>query len=170
MKRVNFMLLTTAFALGYAAPVFSQQTLPEVTVVPANYKYLKTVGGKEVAIPVERLQRAAATYDITKSEYYEEDYDTYFISFKLPDGELLAAYDQKGKLMHTAERYKNIQLPSAVTRAVVEKYPKWAISKDVYLVKYFDDKGGSAVTKYKLILLNGTKRIRVQVNENGEVS
>lgn len=169
MKRVNLMLVATACALGYAVPALSQQTLPEVTVVPANYKYLKNVGGKEVAMPVERLQRAAATYDVTKSEYYEEDYDTYFISFKLPDGEILAAYDQSGKLMRTAERYKNIQLPSAVTKAVVTKYPNWAIAKDVYLVKYFDDKGAT-VKKYKLLLQNGTKRIRVQVDENGEVS
>lgn len=170
MKHTKFMLLAGIFAVGFAAPAFCQQPLPEVIVIPANYKYLKNVGGKQVAIPVQRLERAAATYDITKNEYYEEDYETYFISFKLPEGQILAAYDKSGKLMHTAEKYKNVQLPSAVTQAIAGRFPNWSITKDVYLVTYFDDKGGSAAKKYKLVLANGTQRIRVQVNEKGEIS
>lgn len=164
------MLAAGICAVGYAAPALCQQTLPPVTVVAANYKYLKNVGGKEVPIPAQRLQRAAAAYDIKNSEFYEEDFDTYFISFRLPDGEILAAYDQNGKLLRTAERYKNVTLPSAVSKAVVERFPNWGITKDVYLVKYFDDKSGNAVKKYKLVLQNGTKRLRVQVDEQGQFS
>lgn len=36
----------------------------------------------------------------------------------------------------TAERYKDIALPETVRNAVAERYPKWAISKDIYQVKY----------------------------------
>ncbi len=80
----------------------------------ANYKYLKTVGGKEVPVAAQRLQRAAASYDIKNSVYYEEDYDTYFISFALPEGQILAAYDANGKLLRTAEHYHNVALPSSI--------------------------------------------------------
>jgi hypothetical protein len=30
--------------------------------------------------------------------------------------------------------------------------------------------GGTTVKKYKLVLQNGTKQVRVQVNEDGEIS
>lgn len=165
------MLLAGVCTLGYTSAAFSQEILPEVSVIATNYKYLKNVNGKEVAVPVQRLQRMAASYDIKNSDYYEEDYDTYFISFYLPEGEILAAYDKDGKLIRTAEKYKNVRLPSTVATAVVTKFPNWSISKDVYLVSYYDDNnGGKAVKKYKLVLENGNKRIRVQVSEDGEIS
>ncbi len=166
MKHSTFLLMAGIFMLS-AAPAFSQ-LLPAVTVVPANYKYLKTVGGKEVAIPVQRLQRTAAAYDIKESEYYEEDYDTYFISFYLPEGQILAAYDSTGKLIRTAEKYKNVKLPSVVTKSVTTRFPNWAITKDTYLVTYFEETGQST-KKYKLLLENGSKRIRIETNEQGEI-
>ena len=164
------MLLAGLFGLGYAMPGFSQETLPEVTVTAANYKYLKTVGGQQVSVPVQRLQRMAASYDIKSSDYYEEDYETYFISFYLPEGQILAAYDKDGKLIRTAEKYKNVLLPAVVTKSVVDRFPNWSISKDVYMVNYYDEGGKTTVKKYKLVLQNGSKRMRVQVNEEGEIS
>ncbi|WP_431209572.1 nicotinate-nucleotide adenylyltransferase [Puia sp. P3] len=169
MRPSKFMVLAGVFAICHAVPAFSQETLPEVTVTAANYKYLKSVNGQDVAVPVKRLQRMAASYDIRNSDIYEEDYDTYFISFYLPEGEILAAYDKDGKLLRTAEKYKNVKLPAAVSKAVITKFPNWSITKDVYLVNYFDD-GGAKVKKYKLVLQNGTKQVRVQVNEDGEIS
>lgn len=169
MKSGSLKLLMAVCALGFVSSGFSQQPLPEITVVAANYKYLKTVNGKEVAIPVRRLQRVAASYDIKNSEFYEEDYDSYFISFYLPEGQILAAYDKNGKLIRTAEKYKNVQLPSTVTKAVAERFPNWGVTKDIYLVNYYEQ-NGTAVKKYKLLLQNGSKRIRIQVNEQGEIS
>jgi hypothetical protein len=168
MKRSVLLPVVMVLTIGYAVPVLAQETLPEVTVVATNYKYLKEVGGKEVAQPVQMLQRSAAGYDIKKSEYYEDDYDSYFISFYLPEGQILAAYDKNGKLLRTAEKYQNVKLPAAVTSAVTNKYPNWRISNDVYQVTYYDDKG--ADKKYKLLLENGNKRIKVKVNEAGEFS
>lgn len=170
MKPGTFMLVAGLCAWGYTTPAFCQEVLPEVSVIATNYKYLKNVGGKEIAQPVQRLQRMAASYDVKNSDFYEEDYDSYFISFYLPEGEILAAYDKDGKLLRTAEKYKDIKLPSTVTKAVITQYPNWSITKDIYQVNYYGQDGGSAVKKYKLVLQNGTKRLRVQVNEKGEIS
>lgn len=165
------MVLAGLAAWGYTAPVFAQQPLPEVTVIAANYKYLRNVDGKVVTVPVQKLQRMAASYDIRNSEFYEEDYDTYFISFYLPDGEILAAYDKNGKILRTAEKYKDIRLPARVTNAIGERFPRWSIAKDVYIVNYYDNgNGGKATKKFKLLLQNGDKRVRVQVDENGDFS
>lgn len=166
MKRSVLTLVLAVFALGYTLPVIAQEVLPEVTVVATNYKYLKSVGGKEVAQPVQVLQRAAAAYDVKKSEYYEDDYDNYFISFYIPEGQILAAYDKSGKLLRTAEKYKNVKLPSTVTNAVATRFPNWRISDDVYQVTYYEASG--ADKKYKLLLENGNKRMKVKINEKGE--
>ncbi|MDP4265094.1 MAG: nicotinate-nucleotide adenylyltransferase [Bacteroidota bacterium] len=166
MKQSIFMLIAGACTLGCTVPAFSQDTLPEVIVVATNYKYIKAVGGKEVAQPVNLLQRAAAAYDVKNSDYYEDDYDTYFVSFFIPDGQILAAYDKSGKLIRTAEKYKNVKLPSAVSKSVTSRFPSWKISSDAYLVTYYDESG--ATKKYKLLLENGDKRLRVKVNEKGE--
>lgn len=166
MKRSKAMLALGAFMLGITIPSFSQEVLPEVTVVAVNYKYLKSVDNKEAAQPVKLLERKAAAFDVKNSEYYEDEYDTYFISFYLPEGRVLAAYDKDGKLLRTAEKFKNVALPPAVRQSVGNRFPQWRISKDVYLVNYYD--AGGSKKMYKLLLENGSKRIRVKINEKGE--
>ncbi len=166
MKRFKLLLILGLFLFGFGIQSFAQIVLPEVKVVATNYKYLNAVGDKETALPVQMLQREAAAFDLKNSEYYEEDYDSYFISFYIPDGQILAAYDKDGKLLRTAEKYKNVKIPKEVAAAVATKYPNWTIAKDVYLVSYYDNEG---VTKrYKLLLENGTKRMKVKLNEKGE--
>lgn len=121
---------------------------------------------KNDAEPVKILERKAAAYDVKNSEFYDDDNETYYISFYLPEGYVLAVYDKDGKLLRTAERFKDIDLPPAVRKAVVNRFPQWKISKDIYLVKYNEPSG--AKKDYKLILENGSKRLRVKTDENGE--
>jgi hypothetical protein len=166
MKRSNVFLLLGAFALGFSLPVFAQDILPEITVKAVKYKYLNAVDQKDVAQPVKLLERRAAEYDVKSADFYEEDYDTYFVSFYIPEGQVLAAYDKDGKLLHTAEKYKDVALPVAVREAVTKRFPQWAITRDVYLVSYFEEKG--ATKTYKLTLQNGDKRMKVKTNEKGE--
>ena len=166
MKQGIFYLVAGLLSIAASTPVFSQEVLPEVTVVAVNYKYLKAVGDKEAAVKVKTLQHMAATYDVKKSGYYEDEYENYFISFYIPDGEILAAYDNTGKLIRTAEKFKNVRLPKAVAKAVIERFPKWKIADDVYLVTYYDEKGSTK--KYKVLLENGDKRMKVKVTETGE--
>ncbi|HVU94116.1 MAG TPA: hypothetical protein VHE34_02790 [Puia sp.] len=168
MKPGTFIALTVACTLSHWAAAYGQDTLPAVIVTAANYKYLKIVGGKEVAAPVRKLERMAASYDIRNSEYYEEDYDSYFISFYLPEGVILAAYDKDGRLLRTAEKYHDIQLPPVISGGIAAAFPNWTITRDVYRVNYFDD-SGKAVKRYKVVLKRGGRRMRVEMNERGEV-
>lgn len=164
-------LLLILFLFGVISPVAAQITEPEelkeVELVAVNYKYLDAVTNEEVAVPVKKLEEHVAKYDIKNSDIYHDDYDTYEVSFFIPEGTVLAAYDRDGKLMRTIERYKNVGLPEAVRTAVKEKYPNWTISKDVYLVNYHDQKG--ADKKYKLKLENGDEVIRIKTDEKGNI-
>jgi hypothetical protein len=166
MKQLKLKLIIGLLTCGFALPSFSQEILPEVTLYAVRYKYLLSAGDKDAAQPVKLLQRRAAAYDVKNSEYYEDEYDTYFISFFIPDGQILAAYDKDGKLLRTAEKFKNVALPTSVAQSVVTRFPNWRISKDVYLVNYYEVEGANKV--YKLLLENGKKRIKVKTNEKGE--
>ena len=68
--------------------LFAQDTLPGVTVISYNYKYLKSINDTNAAQPVKMLQKHSANYDIKSSEFYEEEYYEYIISFNIPKGEI----------------------------------------------------------------------------------
>ena len=163
--KVPLIIALTLFAFNFNS--FSQQTLPEVTIVSMNYKYLKSVQDNEAAQPVKLLEHYAATYDIKSSDFYEQEYENYFVSFYIPDGEILAFYDKDGKITNTAEKYKNVKLPADVRKAVAERYPNWTIAKDIYLVNYYA-KDNSSKKIYKMLLENGNKRMRVKANDMGQ--
>lgn len=148
------------------AQITEPEELREVELVAVNYKYLDATTNDEVAVPVKLLQEKVAKYDIKSSDIYSDDYELYEVNFFIPQGTVLAAYDKDGKLLKTVERYKNVGLPSAVMKAVKEKYPNFTVSKDIYLVNYHDEKG--IEKRYKL-KLDGpdNNRIRVKIDEKG---
>jgi len=167
MKKFLFGLL----AFGLTTQAFSQiiptVELSEVTVYATNYKYLNNMNTGELAsIPVKLLQQKVAAYDIKSSEYYQDDYDLYNITFFIPEGKILAAYDGEGKLLRTAEKFKDINLPKTVRESVADRFPGWTITKDIYLVSYSDTKGANKA--YKLKLENGNKTLRVKLDETGK--
>ena len=153
---------------GPTVQSFAQKVLPEIVITAANYKYLNAISPEEAAQPVDMLEQYAADYDVKGAEFYEDVYNNYIVSFYIPEGKILAAYDKDGKLLRTAERYKDVAVPKKVRDAVAKKYGNWAISKDVYLVNYRDTGGYSTRKVYKLLLENGEKRKRVKVTVDGE--
>lgn len=165
MKKV----LLSLFVLGLTSQGFSQITkveeLSEVVVSAVNYKYLNATTNEEVALPVKMLERKAAAYNIKESDLYSDEYDYYTVSFFIPDGRIVAVYNADGQIIRTVEKFKNVKLPDAVNKSVMERFPKWTVESDVYLVSYVDDKGSKKT--YKLKLKNGDERMRVKVDETG---
>ncbi|MFD1094868.1 nicotinate-nucleotide adenylyltransferase [Salegentibacter chungangensis] len=165
MKKLMLSLLVLGLGMQVWAQEPQVEELSEVRIKVADYKYLDKTNAQEVSVPVKMLREEVAKFDVKNSAYYQDDYDLYQISFYIPEGRILAAYDQEGNLLKTVERFKDVALPKTVTKAVASKYPKWSISKDVYLVNYEADEG--AKKKYRLRLENGGKRIWVKTDENG---
>jgi hypothetical protein len=119
---------------------------------------------------LEKIENIDVFFDYLlkrNSDFYEDEYDSYFVSFYLPEGEILAAYDKDGNLLRTAEKYKNVKLPREVATTVANKYPGWNMAKDVYLVNYYEKSGITKV--YKIILEKGKKRMRIKTNDFGDV-
>ena len=160
-------LIVVLFIVGLTTQTFAQDPiqLSEVIVVATNYKYLNSVSSEEEAIPVQLLQREVATYDVRKSEYYDDEYDFYTISFFIPDGKIVAVYDKDNKIVRTIEKFKDIALPKSVAKSVAKRFPQWTISKDVYLLRYHKEKDVKKI--YKLTLENGDQRLKVKTDSEG---
>lgn len=153
-------------ALGLTSQINAQIIeLDEVIITAVNYKYINTVDADDVAVPVKLLQEKVALFDLENAEFYLDEYDYYQVKFYIPDGKILVAYDNKGKIIRTIEKYKNVKLPDVVRDAVIERFPNWAIKKDVYLVNYND---GRSTKEYKVVLTNGEKVVRVKLNSEGD--
>ncbi|MFD2518922.1 nicotinate-nucleotide adenylyltransferase [Salinimicrobium flavum] len=161
-------LILLLFLVGIMNPIWGQTDpveLKEIELVAVNYKYLDATTRDEVAVPVKKLEEMVAKFDIKSSEVYHDDYDLYEVSFFIPEGQILAAYDKDGKLLKTVERFKNVGLPGPVQKAIKAKYPDWTITKDIYKVNYTDDRGADKI--YKVRIDKGEDRMRVKLDEKG---
>ena len=163
MKNLFLFLLVC----GLTTPLYAQIIeLDTVVIGPIKYKYIYEVVDEDIDQSVKDLQLKLGQFDVTKEEYYDDEYDNYRVSFYIPKGYAVATYDKDGKLLRTIERYKNVKLPLAVSEALVERFPKWTVDKDIYKVSYSEPKWESKKT-YKLKLTNGEKTIKVKTDEDG---
>lgn len=162
-------LIIGLFIFGLTIQLYAQDPatikLEEVVLVNTNYKYLSSTDAEDLAIPVDELQVKAANFDVKTLDIYADEYDYYDVYFVIPEGKILATYDNEGNILRTAEKYKNIDLPKPILLAVVKRFPNWSISNDVYLVHYHEKEGSKK--KYKLTLENGKKRIKVKLDAEG---
>ena len=163
MKKSILSLIIFCLTFG----MYSQITqLPEVVITAVNYKYLNAVENEDTDLSVQMLQEHVAMYDLKNSDLYGDEYDTYTVSFYIPDGKILAAYDKNGEIIRTIERFQNVKLPKDVRNAVYKRFPNWSLEKDVYLVNYHEN--NEKVSKqYKVKLKNGKKVMRVKLAEDG---
>jgi predicted nucleic acid-binding protein len=159
-------LILSLLLVGWATQMFSQITKLSEVAITVNYKYINAVNTEDLAESVSTLHEEVAFYDIKTSELYSDEYDEYFVTFFIPEGKILAAYDKDGFLIRTIEKFKNIKLPMAIIETIAQKYPKWHMAKDIYKVNYHKDKG---VTKmqYKVRLENGEKSFNIKIDEDG---
>jgi len=165
MKKLFLGLLALGLTTQLYAQVINDGMLPEVEVRATNYKYLNSIDNSEAAVPVKLLEDMVAKFDVRSSEFYEDGNDFYRVYFYIPEGKIVAAYDRDGKILYTIEKFNNVALPDNVANSVAERFPGWTIEKDIYRVNYDADLG--AEKRYKIVLKNGKKTIRVKVDEDG---
>lgn len=149
----------------FYAQVVNDGMLPEVEVRAVNYKYLNSTDNSEAPVPVKLLQDMVAKFDLKSSEFYEDGTDLYKVYFFIPEGKIVAAYDRDGKILYTVEKFKDIALPHDLATSLAERFPGWQIEKDIYRINYSAKKG--AKHRYKIMLKNGDKVLRVKMNEDG---
>tara|TARA_R110001583_G_scaffold46977_2_gene147155 strand:- start:5024 stop:5527 length:504 start_codon:yes stop_codon:yes gene_type:complete len=164
MKKLLIGLLVFGVAFQSFAQIKTEK-LSEVVISATNYKYLNKVGLENADVNVALLEQKVASFDLKNAEFYRDDYDTYSVDFYIPDGRILAAYDKDGNIIRTVEKFTNVTLPREVIESVAKQYPNWTFKKDAYLVSYYES--GNINKKYKIVLENGDKRIRIKTDVEG---
>lgn len=155
------------FVFGLTIQVSSQTVeLPE-TLITVNYKYLDAVDKDNIPERVKKLEAEVLNYkNVDQSKLYDDEHDTYSVSFYVPEGEIVAAYDANGKIIKTIEKHNNVRLPLVVMQAVSKRFPNWGIVEDVYYIKYHIEKD-SLKQVYKIKLKNKNETITIKTNETG---
>lgn len=159
-----FLIALLLFANLWAQDPKTEE-LSEVVVTAVNYKYLSSIDSKDTPIPVKLLERKVASYKIEKDDVFEDEYPFYTVSFYIPEGKIVAVYDEDGKILRTIERFKNLDLPDAVLKSIENKYPGWNIVDDAYLIEYSHQKGVNRTFKIKL--KKRKKTLKVKLDEKG---
>ena len=117
MKKILMGILIFGLAIQTFAQVRTEK-LSEVVIAATNYKYLNKTGLENASIPVSLLEQKVASFDLKNSDFYQDDYDYYEITFYIPEGYILAAYDKNGEILRTAERFNDVALPQEVITSV----------------------------------------------------
>lgn len=164
-------IITAMLILGSTIQFFAQNTniekLPEVVLHNVNYKYLSDVNTVQEASIVEFLQNEVANFNLKNTDVYDDEESRYEIYFIIPNGYICANYNNDGEITSTLEKFSNSKLPPTVLNSVIHKFPGWSISKNTYSVTYNQRKGVDK--SYKLILENGTRRIKIKTDGVGNI-
>ncbi|WP_298344408.1 nicotinate-nucleotide adenylyltransferase [uncultured Algibacter sp.] len=164
MKNVFLGLILIGFTFQVNAQAVE---LPE-TLISVNYKYLDAVALDHVPNRVKKLEEEVLNYkNVEQSKLYDDKHDTYTVSFYVPEGKIVAAYDIHGKIIRTIEKYNNVRLPLAVMQSISKRFPNWGIVEDVYLIKYHYNED-NLKQEYKVKIKNNNKLLTVKTNEKGE--
>ena len=164
MKNVFIGLILIGFTFQVNAQAVE---LPE-TLISVNYKYLDAVALDHIPNCVKKLEEEVLNYkNVEQSKLYDDKHDTYTVSFYVPEGKIVAAYDIHGKIIRTIEKYNNVRLPLAVMQSISKRFPNWGIVEDVYLIKYHYNED-NLKQEYKVKIKNDNKLLTVKTNEKGE--
>ncbi|NNK83793.1 MAG: nicotinate-nucleotide adenylyltransferase [Flavobacteriaceae bacterium] len=163
-------ILLGLFIFGLTTQINAQTIeLPE-TIISVNYKYLdavEEVDADNTPARVKKLEQEVLKFDNKDmTSLYDDEYETYTVSFFVPEGRIIAAYNKDGKIIRTIEKYNNVRLPLEVMQSVSKRFPNWGIVEDVYFINYHCERD-SIKQVYKIKLKNDDKFLTIKTDENG---
>jgi hypothetical protein len=85
LNKINFGLVILGLTIQTYGQIKTEE-LSEVVISATNYKYLNKVGLENASIPVALLEQKVASFNIKDADFYTDEYDTYEVSFYIPDG------------------------------------------------------------------------------------
>ena len=96
MRKIIFILLI----FGFNIQLFAQEiALAEIELVQ-NYKYLTANTSNMLAKPVKKLEASVLDYKIENSNHEYEKGEIYNVTFKIPEGSIIAAFNNEGKILN----------------------------------------------------------------------
>lgn len=139
--------------------------LSDVTIIPLNMEYLDKVHDGPKSERVFTMEKKASRYNIKESPFFNQR-GLNMIHFAQNKGNILATYDDNGKIVSANERYKDLTPPPAVRNAVYKQYPGWDIYGNVYLVSYHHKNGVKKIYKIQIRKDGQKKKLRFDFDGN----
>ena len=113
-----------------------------VNTLILNSNYLNEADHKNISAIVNQLERKVANYDIKNSSVFDDTEEAiYPVVFKNNQGNLTVTYNNKGEIISSVERYKNIPIPVDLRVAISKEYPEWAFKNNSCLITYNPNNG-----------------------------
>ncbi|MCW5516246.1 hypothetical protein [Muriicola sp. Z0-33] len=162
-----FMGLTSLTYAQATAESIAEMELEGITLLPANLSYLSVVSSGTEALRVIKLQKVAASFDITQAASYDKNAKYHEFSFDQEFGHIYATYDRNGRIVRSDESYKDVILLPPTRNSIYSTFPDWEIVGNKYEVLYKLE--GETQKVYKIKLKNGNKRKRVKIDPQGKI-
>jgi len=169
MKKTIVGLLLVGFVFqSYAQDVLfeaklKKEEVPSVIIENIEEDYPDFIVDEYTAVPLEFIENDVI---VDRNINSNDDYSTYQVTLKGKGEILVATYNKNGELLSTVEHGKNVELPKAVAHTLAITYPGWNLIKDNYKMVHY--KGLNKHERYKIILENSGKKIRVYTDANGK--
>lgn len=133
--------------------------------VSPNAGYLENLLNEEFPKVVKNWKYRIANYNLnTNSVFDNSEKATYQIAFKNKQVNIVAIYNNKGKILSTNETYKNIRLPFKLLQQITKMHPNLSILKNTYHT-FYNYKTGVRKSYYKIqIISKGGKKATLKFN------
>ena len=170
--------LVISFAImGMTSMVFAQNSYPRFELskfrdlgrIATNYEYLDEVQNGLTPDQVKYLENLASYWDVTRTaEFDGRRGQPFSVTFKTERGQIIAAYNSKGKIVSAMERFSDFAMPKTVSKAILKEYPNWKVIKNRYSVWY--DLDGRTKKIFKVRIRKGNQKKWLMIDPSGNIS
>lgn len=138
--------------------------LPEIVISRAEKDFSVYIHDNNPDGSVRKIQEKFVAYQVGK-DY--QGFDEYLLVMRLKRGSLAATYNEKGKLTHVVENYRDVIPPYKVMLSVHKAFPQWRIISNKLLYEQSD--GKIAENQYSLRIKKDKEIKKLKVRPNGEI-
>ncbi|AUS07018.1 hypothetical protein C1A40_16895 [Tamlana carrageenivorans] len=149
--------------------VNSQTIALSDTYISQHQNYINTTSRDLISKHIKDVESHLITSNYTADleDLCDDENDLYTVSFYTSSGKIEAAYNKKGKLIKTHERYKNNRLPLEVMQAISKNYPDWCIIEGLHFIKYHHE-NDTLNQVYKIKIKKESEILSLKTNEIGK--
>lgn len=145
------------------APTFKKN----VSAFSTDNSYLSLVKEEATSNHVRFLEDKVSRCDVTKLSKFDGRSETFEVVFKANKGSIIATYDNKGNVLTTIERFKDVKIPVIVRNTVYQEYPGWTTHGNSYSVSYIKNEGAKKI--YKIQIRKGNLKKKLKIDSEGNL-
>ncbi|MBM1107907.1 hypothetical protein JQC67_17260 [Aurantibacter crassamenti] len=131
-----------------------------------NTNYLSKINEETVSPRVLELQHIAAHFNLSKSSIYKGKGSNYVVSFKKTNGEILATFNDRGIILYSMGKFKDVILHMPVRNTIYKTHPGWFVLTSTYKTSYSIEAGVENIYRVKIGKGELQKRLRIDVEGN----